>query len=142
LTNFDQRFELLATSLNVLWTPQRESNPCLPIAGSAGGFLYIVIWKINILRTLEDLQWDLQNFLHDLLPKRFKNQIDISRSVLSGVCDHHVLRETWKKLRKVSERHERKYTSLLKEHNILVGLRQNPNEIVTNLTGDTITDEQ
>ena len=42
-----------------------------------------------------------------------------------------------KKLSEVSDRHERKYTSLLKEHNILIGLTQNSNEIITNLTGDT-----
>ena len=46
-----------------------------------------------------------------------------------------------KKLREVSDRHERKYTSLLKEHNILIGLTQNSNEIITNLTGDTTINE-
>ena len=35
-----------------------------------------------------------------------------------------------KKLREVSERYERKYTSLLEEHNILFGLKQNPDEII------------
>ena len=47
-----------------------------------------------------------------------------------------------KKLLVVSKRHQRKFSSLLREHRILTGLINNPNEIITNLTGDTITKEE
>jgi hypothetical protein len=42
----------------------------------------------------------------------------------------------------VSQRHERKFQSLLKEHAISTGIKNNPNDIITNLSGDTLTPEQ
>ena len=47
-----------------------------------------------------------------------------------------------KKLLQVSQRHERKFQSLLKEHAISTGIKNNPKEIITNLTGDIITSEE
>ena len=47
-----------------------------------------------------------------------------------------------KKLSKAAERHKRKFRSLLHEHNIFTGIANNPNETITNLTGDTITKEE
>ena len=47
-----------------------------------------------------------------------------------------------KNLSKVSERHERKFKSLLHEYNISTGITNNPNEIINNLTGETITNEE
>ena len=46
------------------------------------------------------------------------------------------------KLLSVSQRHERKFNSLLREHAISTGIKNNPNEIITNLTGDTLTQEE
>jgi hypothetical protein len=42
----------------------------------------------------------------------------------------------------VSQCHERKFQSLLKEHAISTGIKNNPNEIITNLSGDTLALEQ
>ena len=42
----------------------------------------------------------------------------------------------------MSQRHERKFQSLLKEHAISTGIKNNPNDIITNLSGDTLTPEQ
>ena len=47
-----------------------------------------------------------------------------------------------KKLSEVSKRHERKYSSLLHEHNISTGLANNPNDTITNLTRDVLTNEK
>jgi hypothetical protein len=47
-----------------------------------------------------------------------------------------------KKLLQVYQRHERKFQSLLKEHAISTGIKNNPKEIITNLTGDIITSEE
>jgi hypothetical protein len=47
-----------------------------------------------------------------------------------------------KKLSQISVRHKRKFQSLLKEHAISTGIKNNPNEIITNLTGDVLTSEQ
>ena len=47
-----------------------------------------------------------------------------------------------KKLSQVSQRHDRKFESLLSEHAISTGITNNPNEIITNLTGDILTPEQ
>ena len=45
------------------------------------------------------------------------------------------------KLSSVSQRHERKFNSLLREHAVSSGIKNNPNEIITNLTGETLTKE-
>ena len=42
----------------------------------------------------------------------------------------------------ISPRHKHKFQSLLKEHAILTGIKHNPNEIITNLSGDALTPEQ
>ena len=47
-----------------------------------------------------------------------------------------------KKLLQVSQRHDRKFESLLSEHAISTGITNYPNEIITNLTGDILTPEQ
>ena len=47
-----------------------------------------------------------------------------------------------KKLLIASQRHERKFKSLLREHPILSGINDNPNDTITNLTGETLTKEQ
>jgi Mn2+/Fe2+ NRAMP family transporter len=41
-----------------------------------------------------------------------------------------------KKLIIASQRHERKFKSLLREHAILTGITDNPKDIITNLTAD------
>ena len=56
-----------------------------------------------------------------------KTLISTQTSWLKFVASkYHVKKPMDEKLREVSDRHERKYTSLLKEYNILIGLRQNP----------------
>ena len=55
---------------------------------------------------------------------------------------YHAQRPIDKKLLQISRRHEHKFQSLLKEHAILTGIRHNPNEIITNLSGDALTPEQ
>ena len=48
-----------------------------------------------------------------------------------------------KKLSTISQRHERKFLSgLQREHNISTGIKNNPNEIITNLSGDNLTHEE
>ncbi len=47
-----------------------------------------------------------------------------------------------KKLLSTSLRHQRKFQSLLREHSILTGIKNNPNLIITNLTGDQLTNEE
>ena len=47
-----------------------------------------------------------------------------------------------KKLLIASQRHECKFKSLLREHSILLCINDNPNDIITNLTGETLTKEQ
>ena len=42
----------------------------------------------------------------------------------------------------ISRRHKHKFQSLLKEHAILTGIKHNPNEIITDLSGDALTPEQ
>jgi hypothetical protein len=42
----------------------------------------------------------------------------------------------------ISLRHECKFNALLREHAISTGIKNNPNEIITNLTGDTLTQEE
>ena len=46
------------------------------------------------------------------------------------------------KLLSVSQRHESKFNSLLREHAISTGVKNNPDEIITNLTGHTLTQEE
>ena len=46
------------------------------------------------------------------------------------------------KLSSVSKCHERKFNTLLREHAINTGIKNNPNEIITNLTGDELTTEK
>ena len=55
---------------------------------------------------------------------------------------YHAQRPMDKKLLQASQRHERKFQSLLTEHAISRGIKNNLNEIITNLTGDTLTPEQ
>ena len=55
---------------------------------------------------------------------------------------YHAQRPMDKKLLQATQRHERKFQSLLTEHAISMGIKNNPNEIITNLTGDTLTPEQ
>ncbi len=47
-----------------------------------------------------------------------------------------------KKLLSTSLRHQRKFQSLLQEHSILTGIKNNPNQIITNLNGDQLTNEE
>ena len=47
-----------------------------------------------------------------------------------------------KKIIIASQHHERKFKSLLREHSILTGITDNPNDIITNLTGQTLTKER
>ena len=54
---------------------------------------------------------------------------------------YHAQRPIDKKLLQVSRRHERKFQSLLKEHSISTGIKNNPNEIITNLSGDVLTSD-
>ena len=54
----------------------------------------------------------------------------------------HAKRPMNSKLLSVSQRHERKFNSLLREHAISTGIKNNPNEIITNLTGDTLTQKE
>ena len=42
----------------------------------------------------------------------------------------------------VSQRHGRKFNSLLREHAVSSGIKNNPNAIITNLTGETLTKEE
>ena len=46
------------------------------------------------------------------------------------------------KLSSACQRHERKFNALLREHAISTGIKNNPNEIITNHTGDTLTQEE
>ena len=55
---------------------------------------------------------------------------------------YHAQRPIDKKLLQVSRLHERKFQSLLKEHSITTGIKNNPNEIITNLSVDILTSEQ
>jgi hypothetical protein len=72
-----------------------------------------------------------------------ENLITASTSWLKNIrLKYHAKCPSDKKLLEVAKRHERKFTSLLHEHKILTGLTNNPNDIITNLTGDTITKEE
>ena len=69
--------------------------------------------------------------------REHKTLISTQTSWLKFVAlKYHVKKPIDKKLREVSDRHKRNNI-----HNILIGLRQNPNEIITNVTGDAITAE-
>jgi hypothetical protein len=81
---------------------------------------------------------DMKTQLHEQ-----ENLITASTSWLKNIrLKYHAKRPSDKKLLEVAKRHERKFTSLLHEHKILTGLTNNPNDIITNLTGDTITKEE
>jgi hypothetical protein len=55
---------------------------------------------------------------------------------------YHAKRPMDCKLSSVSKRHERNFNTLLREHAINTGIKNNPNEIITNLTGDELTTEE
>ena len=81
---------------------------------------------------------DMKTQLHEQ-----ENLITARTSWLKNITlKYHAQRLSDKKLLEVAKRHERKFTSLLHEHKILTGLTNNPNDIITNLTGDTITKEE
>ena len=81
--------------------------------------------------------------------KELKRQLEEHEQLISSkttwlqraTMKYYVLPPMDKKLSKVSERHERKFKSLLHEHNS-TGIANNPNEIINNLTGETITNEE
>ena len=81
---------------------------------------------------------DMKTQLHEQ-----ENLITARTSWLKNITlKYHAKRPSHKKLLEVAKRHERKFTSLLHEHKIITGLISNPNDIITNLTGDTITKEE
>ena len=47
-----------------------------------------------------------------------------------------------KKLNNDSQRYEQKYNKLLREHSILTSITNNPNNIITNLTGETLSSDE
>ena len=55
---------------------------------------------------------------------------------------YHAKRPMDIKLSSACQRHECKFNTLLREHAISTGIKNNPNEIITNLTGDTLTQEE
>ena len=82
--------------------------------------------------------------------KQLKSQLDEQERIISAqttwlkkaILKYYAIPPIDKKLSKAAERHERKFRSLLHEHNIFTGIANNPNETITNLTGDTITKEE
>jgi hypothetical protein len=91
--------------------------------------------------TIQDQQNSLRQFktsLHD-----HKLSITFQTTWFQNIqLKYHAQRPMDNKLLQVSQRQERKFQSLLKEHAISTGIKNNPNEIITNLTGDIITSEE
>ena len=54
----------------------------------------------------------------------------------------YATRPMLKKLNNDSQRYEQKYNKLLREHSILTGITNNSNNIITNLTGETLSSDE
>ena len=55
---------------------------------------------------------------------------------------YHAKQPINRKILIASQPHERKFKSLLREHCIFAAITHNPNDIITNLSGDQLTNEE
>ena len=94
----------------------------------------------------------LKESIHDQhkLFATFKTSLNEHVSTLKTSCSYqkfiaikfNATRSSDKKLIKVSERHERKFSALKCDHCIHTGIKDNPNNIITNLTNDLLKPEE